>query len=170
MSVNKCIFKGNLGQDPDLRFMPNGREVCNISIACGERWKDKNTGKIHEQTEWIRAVAFGGLAKVIAEHFKKGSEIYIEGKMRTRKYQDKDGSDRYSTEIVADTFDFCGGRSSGNGDQKAQQQSAAYDLQSAPAYGDNPPASAYEGAMGGDQFDDDIPFASLNWQIKNHLI
>lgn len=157
MSVNKAIIKGNLGQDPDLRFMPNGREVVNLSVACGERWKDKATGEIKEQTEWLRIVAFGGLAKVLAEHFKKGDQIYLEGKIRTRKYQDKDGSDRYSTEIVADTFDFCGSRSGGNGDQKAQQQSAAYDLQSAPA-NNNPPPSAYENAMGGDQFDDDIPF------------
>lgn len=159
MSVNKAIIKGNLGQDPDLRFMPNGREVVNFSVACGERWKDKTTGEIKEQTEWLRIVAFGGLAKVLAEHFKKGDQIYLEGKIRTRKYQDKDGSDRYSTEIVADTFDFCGSRSGGdNGDQRAQQQAAAYDRQSAPSYGDNPPASAYEGAMGSEQFDDDIPF------------
>lgn len=156
MSVNKFIGKGNLGQDPDLRYLPDGREVVNFSMACNERWKDKQAGQIKESTEWVRVVAFGGRAKTIAEHFKKGSEIYIEGKLRTRKYE-KNGVDHYATEIVMDEFDFCGGRQSGNGDQKAQQQASAYDRQTAPAYGENPPVSAYQG-VAGDEFNDDIHF------------
>lgn len=157
MSVNKCTFMGNLGADPDIRYMSDGRAVANLSIACGERWKDKTTDEIKEHTEWIRAVVFGKRAEVIAEHFKKGSQIYIEGKMRTRKWQDNNGKDNWTTEIVVDAFEFCGQRS-GGGDAKAQQQAAAYDrgapAQSGSAHGQGnmPPPPDY------DNFDDDIPF------------
>lgn len=173
MSVNKAIIKGRLGADVDLRFMQDNRGVANFNVACGERWKDKQTGEVKEHTEWMRVVAFGKLAEVLAKHFSKGSEIYIEGKIRTRKWQGQDGQDRYSTEIVADTFDFCGSSQSGSGDARAQQQAAAYGQSSgAPASDPNsPPTSAYAGmAPAGDDFDDDIPFASLNWQIRRHLI
>ena len=158
MSVNKAIIKGRLGADVDLRFMPDGRGVANFNVACGERWKDKHTNEVKEHTEWMRVVAFGKLAEVLAKHFSKGSEVYIEGKIRTRKWQDQAGQDRYSTEIVADTFDFCGSAQSGAGDNRAQQQASAYG-QSSSAGQDSPPTSAYAGmgSSGGD-FDDDIPF------------
>ena len=157
MSINLCQFIGNLGQDPDLRYMPDGRAVVNLSIACSERWKDKQTGETKESTEWIRAVCFGKRAQVIAEHFKKGSQIYVSGKMRTRQYE-QDGIKRYSTEIVVEEFQFCGNRS-GNGDTKAQQQAAAYDRSPVPKGVDNPSVSAYSGDAGSyDDFDDQIPF------------
>lgn len=147
MSVNKVFLKGRLGADVDLRVLPDGRAVSNSNLATSERWKDKATGEVKENTEWHRVVAFNKLAEIFGKHFTKGDEVYIEGKLRTRKWQDKEGVDRYTTEIVADTFDFCGSKSSGSGDAKAQQQADAY----------APPVSAYEGARG-DDFDDDIPF------------
>lgn len=149
MSINSCIFMGNLGADPDLRYLTDGREVVNISIACSERWKDKN-GVEQEQTEWVRCVGFGKRAKVIAEHFKKGSQIHVTTKCRTRKWQNQEGKDQCTTEFVIQDFQFCGQRSGGGNDAKAQQQAAAYD-------NSTPPASAYADAAGGD-FDDDIPF------------
>lgn len=159
MSVNKAIIKGRLGADVDLRVLPDGRGVANFNVACGERWKDKQTGEVKEHTEWMRVVAFGKLAEVLAKYFSKGSEVYIEGKIRTRKWQDQAGQDRYSTEIVADTFDFCGSAQSGSGDTRAQQQATAYGQASAPTSQDSPPTSAYAGTgPASDDFDDDIPF------------
>lgn len=99
--INKCIFIGNLGNDPETKFLPNGDAVTNISIAISETWKDKNTGEDKEKTEWIRIVAFKRLAEIMSEYLKKGSKVYIEGKMVTRKWQDQSGQDKYSTEIVA---------------------------------------------------------------------
>lgn len=153
MSINNCVFMGHLGQDPDLKFLPDGREVVNISVACTEKWKDKN-GQPQESTEWIRAVCFGKRAKAIADYFEKGSQIHITTKSRTRKYQDKDGSDRWTTEYVISDFQFCG-KASGGSDAKAQQQAASYDRGPAPqsaASGNEPPAGFY------DDFDDQIPF------------
>jgi single-strand DNA-binding protein len=129
MALNLMQCMGNLGQDPDIRYLPDSRAVVNISIACTDRYKDKQTGEVKENTEWIRAVAFGRRAEVIGEHFKKGSQIYISGKMRTREYE-KDGVKHWATEIVIDNFEFCGQRSGGN-DAKAQQQASAYGQQSA---------------------------------------
>lgn len=160
MSLNQCNFLGNLGQDPDLRYLPDGRAVTNLSIACSERWKDKNTGELKENTEWIRAVSFGKRAEVIAEYFKKGSQIYVSGKMRTRSYE-KDGVKHYATEIVIDNFQFIGSR--GTGDAKAQQQDTAYgngpskppsgqNKASAPDYSNMPPPP------GDYDYDDSIPF------------
>jgi single-strand DNA-binding protein len=164
MSLNLCQFLGNLGQDPDIRFMPDGRAVVNLSIACGERWKDKNTGEIKENTEWVRAVCFGKRAEVIAEHFKKGSQIYVSGKMRTRKWQDQAGQDRYSTEIVVDDFQFIDRKPGNGGEQRAQQQATAYgqgqsgsrapaQTKGGPDYSNMPPPPPNY-----DDFDDDIPF------------
>ena len=125
MSLNLCQFMGNLGQDVDLRFLPDGRPVGNFSIACGEKWKDKQTGEIKEQTEWIRCVCFGRRAEVIAEYCKKGSQIYVSGKMRTRMWE-KDGAKHYATEIVVDNFHFCAASSGGGNNEKARQQANAY--------------------------------------------
>jgi len=102
--LNKCTFIGNLGKDPEIRFTNDGKAIANLSIACGERYKDKN-GEQQEKTEWVNITAFGKLAEIIQSYVKKGSKIYIEGKMRTRKWTDKEGNDKYTTEIVLDGFD-----------------------------------------------------------------
>ena len=107
-SVNKWIGIGNLGKDPETRYLPDGGAVANISIACTESWKDKNTGEKKEQTEWVRIVFFGRLAEVAGEYLKKGAQVYIEGKLTTRKWQDKEGQDRYTTEIRADVMKMLG--------------------------------------------------------------
>lgn len=155
MSLNHCTFMGYLGQDPEIKYLPDGTAVANISVACSEKWKDKVSGEIKEKTEWIRAVVFGKRAEVIAEHFKKGSQIHITTKARTRDY-DKDGVKHYVTEFVISEFQFCGQRTD-NGGAKATQQAAAYGgkaqqatKQSAPNYPDN---NNYP-----DDFSDDIPF------------
>src|SRR3972149_5791681 len=101
-SLNRCTFIGNLGADPETRYMPSGEAVTNIRIACSEKWKDKASGEMKEHTEWVRISFFGRLAEVAGEYLKKGSQVYVEGQMRTRKWQDKEGQDRYSTEIRAD--------------------------------------------------------------------
>ena len=109
--VNKVIVVGNLGSDPDTRYMPSGSAVTNLSIATSESWKDKQTGEQKERTEWHKVAMFGRLAEIAAEYLRKGSQVYIEGKLRTRKWQDKDGKDRWTTEIVADEMQMLGGRS-----------------------------------------------------------
>jgi single-strand DNA-binding protein len=165
MALNLCQFMGNLGQDPELRFMPDGRAVVNISIACTERWKDKATGEQKENTEWIRAVGFGKRAEIIAEYFKKGSQIYVSGKMRTRSWE-KDGAKHYTTEIVIDDFQFCGQRGE-SGAARAEQQYQAYQGGGAPRQqpasngGRNEQPPVPNGPPDGmyDDFDDsDIPF------------
>ena len=155
MSINHCTFMGHLGQDPEIKYLPDGTAVANISVACSEKWKDKVSGEIKEKTEWIRAVVFGKRAEVIAEHFKKGSQIHITTKARTRDY-DKDGVKVYVTEFVISEFQFCGQRTD-TGGAKATQQAAAYGgqaqqapKQAAPNYPDN---NNYP-----DDFSDDILF------------
>jgi single-strand DNA-binding protein len=111
--VNKVILIGNLGQDPDTRYMPSGSAVTNLRIATSETFKDKETGEQTERTEWHSVAMFGRLAEVAAEYLKKGSQIYVEGRLRTRKWQDKEGKDRYSTEIIADQMQMLGGRGGG---------------------------------------------------------
>ena len=110
-SVNKVIIIGNLGKDPETRHMPNGDAVCNIVIATSESWKDKTTGDKKETTEWHRVVFFRKLAEIADQYLRKGSQVYIEGSLKTRKWQDKDGQDRYTTEIVADEMRMLGGKS-----------------------------------------------------------
>ncbi|MCH7893875.1 MAG: single-stranded DNA-binding protein [Proteobacteria bacterium] len=144
--INKVILIGNLGSDPETRAMPSGAYVTNISIATSESWKDKQTGDQKERTEWHKVVFFGRLAEIASEYLRKGSQVYIEGGLRTRKWQDKDGRDRYTTEIVAREMEMLGGR-----------QGAG-----APAMGAGAPAMAASAggapAPANDQFDDDIPF------------
>ncbi|VVD70123.1 Single-stranded DNA-binding protein [Pandoraea cepalis] len=114
-SVNKVILVGNLGADPEVRYMPSGDAVANIRLATTDRYKDKQSGEFKELTEWHRVSFFGRLAEIVNEYLKKGSAVYIEGRIRTRKYQAQDGTERYSTEIVADQMQMLGGRSGGEG-------------------------------------------------------
>jgi single-strand DNA-binding protein len=156
MSVNRVILKGNLGADPQVAYLPNGTAVANFSLALNERWKDKD-GNVQERVEWQRVVAFGKRAEVIGEYVKKGNELYVEGKLRTRDYE-KDGVKHYITEVVLDNFDFCGQRSGGDtGNAKAQQQAAAYGQGGSAKGGNKPPAYDAPPPDYSD-FDDDIPF------------
>ncbi len=146
--VNKVILVGNLGNDPDTKYMPSGSAVTNLSVATNESWKDKQTGEQKDRTEWHRVAMFGRLAEIAAEYLRKGSQVYIEGKLRTRKWQDQQGNDKYSTEIIADEMQMLGGRSGGG----------------APAMGGGgsggpPPGPPSQGSGGSSgDFDDDIPF------------
>ena len=136
--VNRAFIIGNLGQDPNMRYMSSGSAVANISIATTEAWKDKQTGEKKERTEWHRVAAFGRLAEIMGEYLRKGSQVYIEGKLRTRKY-DKDGQTHYSTEIIADQMQMLGSR-------QGQSQSAPSSQPAAPPQSNS------------DDFDDDVPF------------
>jgi single-strand DNA-binding protein len=144
--VNKVILVGNLGKDPEVRYMPNGNAVANVTLATTESWKDRQTGEQQEKTEWHRVVMFRRLGEIAGEYLKKGSQVYIEGKLQTRKWQDNAGNDRYTTEIVANEMQMLGGRGGG---------SAGFQADSAPAPAAQTPAPATAGA---DDFDDDIPF------------
>jgi single-strand DNA-binding protein len=148
--VNKAILVGNLGADPEVRYMPSGAAVANIRIATSEQWKDKQSGEMQERTEWHAIVLFGRLGEVAGEYLRKGAQVYIEGRIQTRKWQDKQGNDRYSTEIVANDMQMLGGRggASGGGGGESRQQSGGSDPGAAPAGG---------GGQSQD-FDDDIPF------------
>ncbi|WP_075255448.1 single-stranded DNA-binding protein [Herbaspirillum camelliae] len=114
-SVNKVIIVGNLGRDPETRYMPNGEAVTNIAVATTESWKDKNTGEKKELTEWHRITFYRKLAEIAGQYLKKGSQIYVEGRLQTRKWQDKEGVERYTTEIIADTMQMLGSRQGGGG-------------------------------------------------------
>jgi single-strand DNA-binding protein len=139
--VNKVILVGNLGADPEVKYMPNGNAVANVTLATSESWKDKQSGEQKDKTEWHRVVFFRRLAEIAGEYLKKGSQIYIEGKLQTRKWQDKNGNDRYTTEIIANEMQMLGGRGGGSADFGASSSAAA------------PAAAATV-----DEFDDDIPF------------
>ena len=157
--INKVILIGNLGRDPEVRYMPSGGAVANVTVATSDSWKDKQSGEAQERTEWHKVVFFGRLAEIVGEYLKKGSKVYVEGRLQTRKWQGQDGQDRYTTEVVANDMQMLDSRSGG---------SSNYDRgfdQSAPP----PPASDTQGAPGGasgpagnavsdDGFDDDIPF------------
>ncbi len=147
--VNKVILVGNLGKDPEVRYMPNGNAVANITLATSESWKDKQTGEQQEKTEWHRVVMFRRLGEIAGEYLKKGSQVYIEGKLQTRKWQDNSGNDRYTTEIVANEMQMLGGRGGG---------SAGFSADSAPSSKAAPAPAPAPAAAGADDFDDDIPF------------
>src|SRR5881628_2064416 len=119
-SVNKVILVGNLGADPETKYLPSGDAVTNIRVATTDRWKDKASGEMKEATEWHRIAFFGRLAEVAGEYLKKGSQVYVEGRLRTRKWQDKEGQDRYTTEIVADSMQMLGSRA-GSGEPRAER-------------------------------------------------
>ncbi|MBX3664633.1 MAG: single-stranded DNA-binding protein [Burkholderiales bacterium] len=152
-SVNKVILIGNLGKDPETRYLPSGDAVTNITVATTESWKDKKSGDKQEHTEWHRISFFGRQAEVAGEYLKKGSPVYIEGRIRTRKWQDKEGQDRYSTEIVADRMQLLGSRGGGGsgGDGGGMREPPS----SGPG-GGKAPAKKSGGSF--DDMDDDIPF------------
>jgi len=169
-SVNKVILVGNLGRDPEVRFMPNGEAVCNFSIATTDSWKDKSGAK-QERTEWHNIVMYRKLAEIAGEYLKKGRPVYVEGRLQTRKWQTKEGQDRYTTEIIADQMQMLGGRDGGGTnanydaavDQSASQdydqsissnQSASSQLNARKA----PEAKSTVTGSGFDDFEDDIPF------------
>src|SRR3984893_7224879 len=157
--INKVILIGNLGADPETRAMPSGTTVANLRIATSESWRDKQTGEQQERTEWHRVAFFGRLAEVAGEYLRKGSQVYIEGSLRTRKWQDKQGNDRYSTEIVGKDRQMLGGR--GGGAASAPVAGAAASGGAGAAGGAGAPHESEEsgGAAGrSDDFDDDIPF------------
>ncbi|MGH8631463.1 MAG: single-stranded DNA-binding protein [Burkholderiales bacterium] len=152
-SVNKVILIGNLGRDPEVRYMPSGDAVTNISIATTETWKDKN-GEKQEQTEWHRVALFGKTAEIAGEYLKKGSQVYIEGRLQTRKWTDKEGHERYTTEIRADRMQMLGSRSGGS----ERMPPADEDRAPASADGGKKPAPAAKGAGNLEDMEDDIPF------------
>jgi len=172
--INKVILVGNCGQDPDSKFMPSGGAVTNLSIATSESWKDKQTGQPQERTEWHRVVFFNRLAEIVNEYVKKGSKLYIEGSLRTRKWQDQNGTDRYTTEIVASEMQMLDSRMGGDqsGGYASQQQYNAPQQQAGGGYGGastgaaggmaasggSPAPSPQQPAPSFDDFDDDIPF------------
>lgn len=150
--VNKVILIGNLGQDPEVRYTPNGNAVANLTLATSTTWRDKQTGELQERTEWHRIAFFNRLAEIVGEYLRKGSKVYIEGSLRTRKWQDKNGADRYTTEIIANEMHMLDSRSSGGyGNQEA---SSSYKQTNAVG---NQPAASNEDASYPD-LEDDIPF------------
>jgi single-strand DNA-binding protein len=154
--INKVILVGNLGADPETRYMPSGKAVSNIRIATSEGWKDKSTGDMQERTEWHSVVLYDKLGEIAAEYLRKGSQVYIEGSLRTRKWQDKEGKDRYTTEIIAREMQMLGGRGAGEGSGSSSR----------PERTKSPSSDDQGGSMGGGSsappsggdFDDDIPF------------
>lgn len=160
-SVNKVILVGNLGRDPETRYMPDGGAITNISIATTSTWKDKS-GEKQEATEWHRIAFFGKLAEIAGEYLKKGSQVYVEGKLRTRKWQDKDGVDKYTTEVIADAMQMLGGRQGmgGEGGGGGDYAKASSGGSSSPSAGaaSKPAGGAKGGAAKFDDMDDDIPF------------
>ncbi|ELY5948110.1 single-stranded DNA-binding protein [Cronobacter sakazakii] len=158
--VNKVILVGNLGQDPEVRYMPNGGAVANLRLATSESWRDKQTGEMKEVTEWHSVVLYGKLAEVAGEYLRKGSQIYIEGQLRTRKWQDQSGQDRYSTEVVVNvggTMQMLGGKQQSD---KPKQQSQTTKQKPPSQQSSVPPMD----------FDDDIPFAPATLPFPRHTI
>ncbi|MHB8252451.1 MAG: single-stranded DNA-binding protein [Acidiferrobacter sp.] len=156
--INKVILVGNLGKDPEIRYVPNGGAVANLNIATSESWKDKTTGEKQERTEWHRVVFFGKLAEIANEYLKKGAQIYVEGRLQTRKWQDKGGQDRYTTEIVGSELQMLGGRGAGGLAEGPPDMS--FEAPAGAGGGgrreSTPPPSSP--SKGGEDFDDDIPF------------
>jgi single-strand DNA-binding protein len=166
--VNKVILIGNLGADPETRAMPSGSTVANLRIATSESWRDKTSGEQQERTEWHRVALFGRLAEIASEYLRKGSQVYIEGSLRTRKWQDKQGQERYSTEIVGNELQMLGGRGGGGAGGGAEGGGGGFRSSGSPGGGGGrgappqEPYPEYSGPSGPsgekDDFDDDIPF------------
>lgn len=163
--VNKVILVGALGRDPEVRYLPSGGAVANITVATSEAWRDKTTGQMQEQTEWHRVIFYGKLAEVAGEYLKKGSKVYIEGSLHTRKWQDKQtGQNRYSTEIKANTMQMLDSRQGGGQPSSRSDTGGAFPDYDSPGYdasGNSPQGNAGQRPApprGGDDFDDDIPF------------
>ncbi|TYG35314.1 single-stranded DNA-binding protein [Lonepinella koalarum] len=170
--VNKVIIVGRLGNDPEVRTMPNGEAVANISVATSESWTDKNTGERREQTEWHRIVFYRRQAEVVGEYLRKGSQVYVEGRLRTRKWQDQNGQDRYTTEIQGDVMQMLDSRNANqngynqdNGNFAGQQQSSGYSHQAPQTQKAKP-----ENEPPMNSFDDDIPFAPIHHSFSKHSI
>jgi single-strand DNA-binding protein len=170
-SINKVIIIGNLGRDPEVRYTPSGAAVCNVSVATTRNWKDKSSGDKVEETEWHRVVFYDRLAEIAGEYLKKGRPVYVEGRLKTRKWQDKDGKDNYTTEIVAEQMQLLGGREGGGGggggygggapaaEDFSQEAPASRPAARPSAPASRPaPAPAAKSATGFDDMDDDIPF------------
>jgi single-strand DNA-binding protein len=159
--INKVILIGNLGADPETRAMPSGTTVANLRVATSESWRDKQTGEQQERTEWHRVALFGRLAEVAGEYLRKGSQVYIEGSLRTRKWQDKQGNERYSTEIIGNEMQMLGGRGGGGAGAAggaAEGGARGGTAGAAPAYAEESAGGSAAGGGRGDDFDDDIPF------------
>ena len=166
-SVNKVILIGNLGRDPEVRYTPSGSAVCNITVATSRSWKSKESGEKVEETEWHRVVLYDRLAEIAGEYLKKGRSVYIEGRLKTRKWTDKDGAEKYTTEIIAQEMNMLGGREGmgggagggdedgGHGERSAPQRSAPASRPQASAPASRP---APKSSTGFDNMDDDIPF------------
>lgn len=166
-SVNKVILIGNLGRDPETRFFPDGGAICNVTIATTRQWKNKDSGERQEETEWHRVVFNGRLAEIAGEYLKKGKSVYVEGRLKTRKWTDKDGVEKYTTEIVAQEMTMLGGREGGAGGGsggedggmgEARDSRPARSAPAAPTARAPAPKPAAKSATGFDDMDDDIPF------------
>ncbi|EUL66989.1 single-stranded DNA-binding protein [Enterobacter hormaechei] len=184
--VNKVIIVGNLGQDPEVRYLPSGGAVCSLTLATSESWRDKATGELKEQTEWHRVVLFGKLAEVAGEYLRKGSQVYIEGQLRTRKWTDQAGTEKYTTEVVVNvggTMQMLGGRQGGGapagGDRQSsnqsQQSGGQRQQQQRSQHGGEPGGWGTPQQTQGQQdapmdFDDDIPFAPVTLPFPRHTI
>ena len=163
-SVNKVIIIGNLGRDPEVRYTPSGAAVCNVSVATTRNWKNRESGEKQEETEWHRVVFYDRLAEIAGEYLKKGRPVYVEGRLKTRKWQDKEGKDTYTTEIIAEQMQMLGSREGmGGGDEGGggydsgeRERPAARPAQRAAA--SRPAAAPQKSATGFDDMDDDIPF------------
>ena len=158
-SVNKVILIGNLGRDPEVRYAPSGSAICNVTLATSRQWKDKNSGERQEETEWHRVVFYDRLAEIAGEYLKKGRPVYVEGRLKTRKWTDKDGVEKYTTEIVADQMQLLGSREGmGGGDEGGGGGGYSRERPAArpPAPASKPAAS--KSNTGFDDMDDDIPF------------
>ncbi len=157
--INKVILIGNLGADPETRSMPSGMTVANIRVATSESWKDKQSGEQKERTEWHNVAMFGRLGEIAGEYLRKGSQVYIEGSLRTRKWQDKEGRDRYTTEVIADEMQMLGGRGGAGGGAGGGGSTGSYESRERAPVGEAAAAGAGAGAgASAEEFDDDIPF------------
>ncbi len=154
-SVNKVILVGNLGRDPETRYSPDGAAITNVTIATSDRWKDKTSGEMKEATEWHRVVFFGRLAEIAGEYLKKGRSVYVEGKLRTRKWTDKDGNDKYTTEVVADNMQMLGSREGMGGGTTDFDDGGSSRASSSRESGTRPAAKPAPNIA---EMDDDIPF------------
>lgn len=159
-AINKVILIGNLGKDPEVRYTPNGNAICNVSVATTRTWKDKNSGEKQEETEWHRVVFYDRLAEIAGEYLKKGRTIYVEGRLKTRKWQNKEGQDVYTTEIIANEMQMLGGRENMGGADEASSGGASTTYASRPAAPTRqaPSKPVDKPSTGFDDMDDDIPF------------
>ena len=158
--LNKCLFIGRLGQDPEVKYTGNGKAVANISIATSESWNDKKSGEKKKRTEWVRVVFFNRLAEIVGEYLRKGSHVYVEGRLQTRKWQDQNGQDRYTTEIVASDLQMLGGRgdAAGVGGNVGGSQQGFGGQPSSPSPSPQQGGQQQAPPVYGDDFDQDIPF------------